>query len=79
MGKSLQFANQKAVVGKTTTAMKFSSKFGRLRIQNSDIDADPQLIHSGLGQDPKEINNSIYELHGGNENSDVKRLLRVLR
>jgi len=62
MGKVLAVANQKGGVGKTTTSMNLAAALGVLEKKVLVIDADPQAnATSGLGFDPRNITNGIYE------------------
>jgi len=62
MSKTIAIANQKGGVGKTTTSINLGASLAVLEKRTLIIDADPQAnATSGLGLDPREIENSIYE------------------
>ncbi len=70
MGKIIAIANQKGGVGKTTTAMNLAGSLGVLEYEVLLIDTDPQAnATSGVGHNPKEISNGIYECLIGKSNA----------
>jgi chromosome partitioning protein len=62
MGRIIAIANQKGGVGKTTTTINLGASMANLGYKTLVIDSDPQAnTTSGLGFNPSEIENSVYE------------------
>src|SRR2546427_1853288 len=79
MGRVIAVANQKGVVGKTTTAINLAASFAAAEVNTLLIDCDPQSnATSGLGfvKDPERI--SSYHLLMGEASADEALLTTEL-
>ena len=75
MGRIIAIANQKGVVGKTTTAINLSACLAEKGQKVLAIDMDPQgNMSSGLGLDKNSVEKTIYDLIIGE--SEVEEVLQ---
>ena len=69
MGKIIAISNQKGGVGKTTSAINLAASLAVLEYKTLLADADPQANStSGVGFDPKEVREGLYECIIGTRN-----------